>query len=283
MVPHFRALVFVVSKNSHFVAIINLFGYRRLAVFKKGNRGNFTIKQKMALGICLQSLVVVILAVPAYIVYMGYKMGEFDPFESKHIENCKRVLNNKPCEDVVTLSGLKIQSNSKLFFFVPVVCWNSAIDQIYINTKDGTFIFGCDFIKEYIHYGAIYSKLPWRERAIEVTERTGFGEMRRLNKEQTRLEGIPIRGYEGSDFHPHGIFAVKNKTPKEDEWIFVINHRRDGEFVSIFKVANSSSGIELEYFGSVTNDQWTYLNDLAVIPDSEGVFYVSNWFEHDVE
>jgi len=91
-----------------------------------------------------------------------------------------------------------------------------------------------------------------------------------------------MKGYDAPDFHPHGIYAVKDGN---EEWVYVVNHRRDGEMVSIFQVvqttSSSDSPFELKYLRSVTNPEWKYINDIAVVPNSQGVFYVTNWFHDD--
>lgn len=189
------------------------------------------------------------LSVVLYVIWWAYSMGEFNDFNSSNIDKCNRITTSKPCEDVDQLSS-------------------------------GFFILGCDNLKEYIHFGQGYSPLNWLERIIEVTEKKGQGSLMILSEDEKKLQLVPITGYQAVDFHPHGIASIHIENI---DWIYVINHRRDGDFVSIFNAKYSANKKleSFEFYADLRNSDWIITNDVTVIPESNGMFYVTNWMRHD--
>ena len=92
----------------------------------------------------------------------------------------------------------------------------------------------------------------------------------------TKAKPVSIKGYTSSDFHPLGIASLEDKSGK---WLFVTDNQRDGEKVQIFRI-NSETEIELfsEFtFAFPDFEPFQMLNDIIVLPNTGGSFYVTIW------
>jgi len=98
---------------------------------------------------------------------------------------------------------------------------------------------------------------------------TPNGKIVRL-KDGKFVADMALTGFPHQDFHPHGLALYP--TPDEP-LLFVINHRRDGEFVDVFAVDADVN--ELHYQRSFHHELFRGINDIDVV--SSDAFYVTNW------
>ncbi len=75
-----------------------------------------------------------------------------------------------------------------------------------------------------------------------------------------------------ADFHPHGL-SLYHHLADSTKWVFVVNHRQDGEFVEIFQFTDST----LVHTESISNEKIVSPNDIVGV--GKRAFYFTN--DHD--
>ncbi len=96
---------------------------------------------------------------------------------------------------------------------------------------------------------------------------------------------LPIEGYPSKELHAHGINTF-TKPSDGSEWIYLVNHRSDGEWISIFKVIRNDKKevSSLQFWASVSAGMDSAnFNAVAPVPTSEnGDFYMSKWVTKEI-
>jgi len=68
----------------------------------------------------------------------------------------------------------------------------------------------------------------------------------------------------------------------QSQFIYVINHQRNEDVVSVFKIIyDSKNNTQLKHWSDITSPLWHYVNNLVVIPNQNGGFYISDWIEYE--
>lgn len=98
------------------------------------------------------------------------------------------------------------------------------------------------------------------------------GSIYKLNLSDSVPQPVSLTlGFQQEDFHPHGISLLQ--TPEGKKILFVINHRKSGNFIERFEFRNDS----LRHLESVSDDLIISPNDVVGV--GERSFYVTN--DHD--
>ena len=202
-------------------------------------------------------LVVILAIIIGYFANNLYNLGAFRsiPAEQEHgNENCeiltKKNKKLKGCEDIgqfedgsIILSCTDRDILSKEFF----------------SRKPMTQV-----IAEHSYSNPGYL---FRMKSIDssIDNADEFVELRLLNRQSP-------------DFHPHGIGLITDKS--NTKWIYLINHRRDGDIVEIYQLNEDETTATLK--DEVHYPLFAFINDLMPIlldsdPKSNRIgFYVSN-------
>jgi hypothetical protein len=124
--------------------------------------------------------------------------------------------------------------------------------------------------------GAVYAVDPWAARAAQAA--AGGGGSATSAGTASGYWPLKLDGYPFEDFHPHGLSlwnAGRTRDVDGEEVVFVVNHRREGDFVERFTLARDAATgrpAALVYRESVGGWQ---LNDVAAV--GPRAFFVSNW------
>lgn len=95
------------------------------------------------------------------------------------------------------------------------------------------------------------------------------GAIYRLNLNDSLPQPINLTdGFEQEDFHPHGISLFSNSDGRK--FLFVVNHRVEGNFIEIFEYANDS----LKHVESISHDLIISPNDVVGVGEKQ--FYFTN-------
>ena len=70
---------------------------------------------------------------------------------------------------------------------------------------------------------------------------------------------LPLLNYSPATFHPHGIYLQTQ--PSGEKLMFVVNHRGDGEAVSIFSVSDAGAS----FIGDVKHPLFRTINDVVAV------------------
>eukprot|EP00485_Elphidium_margaritaceum_P000964 CAMPEP_0202694174 /NCGR_PEP_ID=MMETSP1385-20130828/8102_1 /ASSEMBLY_ACC=CAM_ASM_000861 /TAXON_ID=933848 /ORGANISM="Elphidium margaritaceum" /LENGTH=322 /DNA_ID=CAMNT_0049349973 /DNA_START=255 /DNA_END=1223 /DNA_ORIENTATION=- len=125
------------------------------------------------------------------------------------------------------------------------------------------------------HYIPFYNYQTMAERISKLPASAMGGIYRVFRKDKyAQPVALKLSGYVHPDFHPHGISVVASG---DDTFLYVVNHRRDGEFLSVFKLDMDRN--ELQYWTSITAESFRVINNVAVDPN--GHFYYTNWMSND--
>jgi arylesterase/paraoxonase len=84
-----------------------------------------------------------------------------------------------------------------------------------------------------------------------------------------KLEGLNVK-----DFHPHGVSIYRDDS---QALFYIINHKRDGEAIEVFKI--ESPTVFRHLYSIEDEKQLFHINDLHVI--SPKGFYVSTWYIYE--
>ena len=101
-----------------------------------------------------------------------------------------------------------------------------------------------------------------------------------LQDDPAEVFRIPVTKYGHADFHPHGMHVEQHESG--DVVATVINHRRDGDAVSMFKVVFDDEGrpVEFQHVHDVVSPLFKQLNDVVTVgPNS---FFATNWLNEEV-
>eukprot|EP01084_Bolivina_argentea_P172223 298345_1 len=207
--------------------------------------------------LCCVGFIGVILSFIGLIAYTAYDLGELWVLNAHGLEKCKSIPTptslglHQECEDIQALS-------------------------------DGSMLLSCGHLHDVLntlapHYIPFYNYRTMSQR-ISKLPKSKQGGIYRIQKRDKYAKPIPMKlsKYGAPDFHPHGISAVKQG---KDEFLFVVNHRRDGEYISVFKVDTAND--QLKYWTSIDSDSFNVINNVAAVPDTNGNFYYTNWMRDD--
>ena len=120
--------------------------------------------------------------------------------------------------------------------------------------------------------GASDDRTSWFGQHVPASEilptlgKENQGRLFRVNTENKEVNMVELIGFMHEDFHPHGVGMWKNR-------LFVVNHRRDGDFVEIFDM--EVENLKAIFVRSVGHEVLVNLND--VVPVSADKFYVTRW------
>ena len=208
-------------------------------------------------GWCLIGSFGVVLSFICLLFYTAYDVGEFYIVNEYNTKKCKSISTPKPdqeCEDIQALS-------------------------------DGSMLISCGNLHDVLHtlaphYIPYYNYKSISERIASMPS-SKKGEIYRISRENNKY-GSPIqmklKKYIHPDFHPHGMSLIQNEN--NQQWLYIVNHRRDGEFLSVFKVDMNQN--QLIYWTSITSDSFNFINNVAIMAGTQGNFYHSNWMKNDV-
>lgn len=97
------------------------------------------------------------------------------------------------------------------------------------------------------------------------------GAIFKYNLNDSAAQLINISGKLPFEFHPHGISFFQNKNGQKS--LFVVNHRKNGQFIEIFSISDSA----LNHRESISNPLIVSPNDVLAV--GERTFYFTN--DHD--
>jgi hypothetical protein len=179
----------------------------------------------------------IVLFVNKFLPYLS-DLGLFRSIENVNVERCVKVGGVLGPEDIQVVNGLA-----------------------YLTGDDRSWFLGAGTLKSrlagQVAQGAIYT--------YDVQGVAGAA------PKQLSLAGYPAH----LGFHPHGLFVdgtgggATPATPR----VFVVNHRGDGEVVSVFDAA--SDGDTLVHLADLKDPLFRNIND--VVPVGDDTIYVTNW------
>eukprot|EP00743_Colponemidia_sp_Colp-15_P002069 GILK01002245.1.p1 GENE.GILK01002245.1~~GILK01002245.1.p1 ORF type:complete len:399 (+),score=61.61 GILK01002245.1:43-1197(+) len=106
-----------------------------------------------------------------------------------------------------------------------------------------------------------------------------------LRAKEPKFVKVPMKGFPGPDFHPHGIGLLREG---RRTYLFVVNHRRNEDAIEVFEwlltnkdasTAQSRVGTLRYLYSSVDPAGHRELND--VVPVSTRSYYTTNWLSHE--
>lgn len=149
--------------------------------------------------------------------------------------------------------------------------------------EDGTIILSC--VDRDILFKETFSSKPMTQ-VMEENAYSHPGYLFRMKSISSPIDNnkefveLKLLNRQSPDFHPHGIGLITDKT--NTRWIYVINHRRDGDFVEIYEL--NKDGTTATLSDEVHSPLFVFINDLKPIlldsktkPNRIG-FYVANSF-----
>ena len=212
-------------------------------------------------------LLVCIIGAVVYLINEANKYGEFNTLIIKGTETCHKVEGDfSGCEDLVairdgTLFGSK---DDRYWMQIGSILVSSNVSELKASHNNGEIIVIPSKSKTNRIYPARLMKFPLDKNGDEI-----------------------------QDFHPHGLATA---VIDDRDWLFAVNHRRDGEFIEVFEVKkafNTDDVYLLYYLQSIDcrNNKYFARNINSVTVVSENVrgteeknfnndkvgFYVTNW------
>lgn len=183
------------------------------------------------------------------IAFLGnilYKVGEFQILNTHNVRNCRRIEGYYGCEDFAYFEN----------------------KNIYMSCDD----------RSWLRYQHFYSEKNLSERIMSQKNQGKLYLLKSLNYDKPIL--LKLNNYPHKDFHPLGIAILNDKNGK---YIYVTDNQRNGEKINIFKLNNKNEN-ELDFITSITFNNlppFQMLNDLIVIPNNNGAFYVTIWLVNE--
>jgi len=186
----------------------------------------------------------------AFLLKLLYDFGEFQFIYPKNVRSCQRIEGFHGCEDFASLS-------------------------------DDRMIMSCDD-RSWLGYQWVNSK----NLSTRIQEQKSQGSLYLLDSSSSyeKPQLLTKTNYNYKDFHPLGIGTLEDNTGK---WLFVNDNHPNGEQVDIFQIPTKENGLkenELSLFAVVKSkafENYQMLNDLVVVPNSNGAFYVTIWLVHE--
>eukprot|EP00485_Elphidium_margaritaceum_P009962 CAMPEP_0202688598 /NCGR_PEP_ID=MMETSP1385-20130828/4093_1 /ASSEMBLY_ACC=CAM_ASM_000861 /TAXON_ID=933848 /ORGANISM="Elphidium margaritaceum" /LENGTH=398 /DNA_ID=CAMNT_0049343613 /DNA_START=17 /DNA_END=1213 /DNA_ORIENTATION=- len=192
---------------------------------------------------CTQLVCAAFWIIIAVLLNTLYQVGEFSLIYPKNVRQCRRIEGYHGCEDFAFFASNK---------------------DVYMSCDD----------RSWLKYHALGQNDNISTRIAKQKEQGKLYVLPSNNYDKAKP--VTMKGFTSPDFHPLGIASMEDKSGK---WLFVTDNTRDGEKVEIFKV-HSQTDIELfsEFlFDAPLFEPFQMLNDIVVIPDSGGSFYVTVW------
>eukprot|EP01084_Bolivina_argentea_P190815 327795_1 len=191
---------------------------------------------------CTQVTCAALVFIIGFILNALYQVGEFKIIYPVNVRQCRRIEGYHGCEDFAYFSN----------------------KNVYMSCDD----------RSWLKYHA-----PGQEQDMptRIAQQKEQGKLYLLPyNNYSKPKQVSIKGYNSPDFHPLGIASLEDNSGK---WLFVTDNQRDGEKVQIFRIISDS---EIELFSEFTFDYPTFepfqmLNDIIVIPNTGGSFYVTIW------
>ena len=167
--------------------------------------------------LCCVGLLGVILSVIGWFIFIFYNAGAFLDVQPYGLPKCKSIPTPKsghPCEDVQALS-------------------------------DGSLIISCGPLLDILQLFNLhipYSGYVSMSKRISRLSKSDRGNIYRIVPHKEYQDPIPmkLKRYVHPDFQPHGMSLVKDGGI---EMVYIVNHRRDGEFISVFKVNSEENAL----------------------------------------
>eukprot|EP01084_Bolivina_argentea_P140810 247485_1 len=181
-----------------------------------------------------------------YLFYRAYDMGEFYIVRELNLKLCDSIPipQNHACKHIQSLS-------------------------------DKSMIMSCGHLHDVFktlspQYIPFYNYQTIKQRISNFPSIKRRGTIYRVTDDDYYETPIPmkLKKYIFTDFHPSGMSTVKYG---RQEFVYVINYTRDGPYISVFKVDTKNN--ELIYWTSIEFDSDIILDNIAVIPHSNGNFY----------
>eukprot|EP01084_Bolivina_argentea_P291763 501473_1 len=167
-------------------------------------------------------------------------------------------------------------------------------DNCEILTNKNKNLFGCEDIAEFedgsiilscTNRSLLFSEQLSSKPMSQVMMETSYKHpghlffMKNINSKinSDKFSEIKLINRQSPDFHPHGINVITDTS--NIKWIYVINHRRDGDFVEIYQFdENKRAAI---FKDEVHSPLFVMINDLKTVLSSQTNkigFYVTNSF-----
>ena len=153
---------------------------------------------------CFQFIFGLIVAVVGYLAYVANKYGEFNEVIPKGLETCHKMEGNfDSVEDLVSIEdGTLLGSQDDRRWFKMAFYSTIPYSQLIKNSNNGAIVV-----------------IPSNNN---------------IKPYHAKMINFPIN----TDFHPHGIYSV---TLDSKEWLFVINHRSNNDFIEIFQIIKNKN------------------------------------------